>query len=121
VDDTQANRAQIRAVGEKYFGVAVISEISQLTPPNIQLISISAALADTPVKRKGKNKKPLSKTLVLDGIVSGDRLILEPNLAGYLMELKNSPMFDEPKLSKKAFERHKNNDVLRFTARLKLL
>ncbi len=121
VDETQANRAQIKEVGEKYFGVAVISEITQLTPPSIQLISISTTLADAPVKQKGKNKKSLPKTLVLDGIVSGERLILEPQLAGFLMELKNSPMFDEPKLSKKAFERYKNNDVLRFTARLKLL
>jgi hypothetical protein len=72
-------------------------------------------------RKKGKNKKSLPKILVLDGIVSGDRLILEPKLAGYLMELKNSPMFDEPQLSKKAFERYKDNDVLRFTARLKLL
>ncbi len=121
VDETQANRAQIKQIGEQYFGLAVISEITQLTPPSIQLISISTTLADTPVKQKGKNKKSSPKTLVLDGIISGDRLILEPKLAGFLMELKNSPMFDEPKLSKKAFERYKNNDVLRFTARLRLL
>ena len=121
VDETQANRRQIREIGQKYFGLAVISEITQLTPSSIQLISISTTLADTPVELKGKPKKSLPKTLVLDGIVSGDRLILEPKLAGYLMELKNSPMFDEPKLSKKAFERYKNKDVLRFTARLKLL
>ena len=121
VDETQTNRREIKEVGQKYFGLAVISEITQLTPSSIQLISISTTLADTPVEQKGKPKKSLPKTLVLDGIVSGDRLILEPNLAGYLMELKNSPMFDEPKLSKKAFERYKDKDVLRFTARLKLL
>ncbi|MBW2337549.1 MAG: hypothetical protein JRF47_12465, partial [Deltaproteobacteria bacterium] len=60
-------------------------------------------------------------TLVLDGIVEGDRLILESTLAGYLMDLKNSPMLDQPKVSKKSFERYKDKDVLRFTARLKLL
>ena len=121
VDETQANRRQIKEVGQKYFGLAVISEITQLTPSSIQLISVTTTLADTPVKQKGKSKKSLPKTLVLDGIVSGDRLILEPKLAGYLMELKNSPIFAEPKLSKKAFERYKNKDVLRFTARLKIL
>lgn len=121
VDETQANRRQIKEIGQKYFGLAVISEITQLTPPSVQLISISTTLTDTPIEQKGKNKKSRPKTLVLDGIVSGDRLILEPKLAGYLMELKNSPMFDEPQLSKKAFERYKDNDVLRFTARLKLL
>jgi hypothetical protein len=37
------------------------------------------------------------------------------------MELKNSPMFGQPTISKKSFERYKDKDVLRFTARLKLL
>jgi type IV pilus assembly protein PilM len=121
VDETQANRRQIQEIGQKYFGLAVISEITQLTPSSVRLISISTTLAGAPGRQKGNNKGSEPKTLVLDGIISGDRLILEPKLAGYLMELKNSPMFDEPKLSKKSFERYKDDDVLRFTARLKLL
>jgi len=121
VDETQANRRQIQEIGQKYFGLAVISELTQLTPSSVRLISISTTLAGAPGRQKGNNKESEPKTLVLDGIISGDRLILEPKLAGYLMELKNSPMFDEPKLSKKSFERYKDDDVLRFTARLKLL
>jgi type IV pilus assembly protein PilM len=126
VDETQSTRRQIKEIGQKYLGVAVISEITDLTPPSVRLISISAKLGDAPDKgkgqKKGKQKKgPDNKTLVLDGIVRGDRLILESTLAGYLMELKNSPMFDQPTISKKSFERYQDNDVLRFTARLKLL
>ena len=126
VDETQVTRRQIKEIGQKYLGVAVISEITDLTPPSVRLISISAKLGDAPDKgkgqKKGKQKKgPDNKTLVLDGIVRGDRLILESTLAGYLMELKNSPMFDQPTISKKSFERYQDNDVLRFTARLKLL
>jgi type IV pilus assembly protein PilM len=121
VDETRANRSQIKQIGQKYFGLAVISEITQLTPPSVRLISISTTLAGAPGKQKGNEQGSQPKTLVLDGIINGERLILEPKLAGFLMELKNSPMFDEPKLSKKSFERHKGKDVLRFTARLKLL
>ena len=124
VDETQAQRRQIRDIGRKYFGVAVISEITHLTPPNVRLISISTKLGDPPTGKKGKKggkKVAGKKTLVLDGIVRGDRLILESTLAGYLMELRNSPMFDQPKISKKSFERYKEKDVLRFTARLQLL
>jgi hypothetical protein len=121
VDETRANRSQIRAIGQKYFGLAVISELTELTPASVRLISISTTLAGAPGKQQGNNQGPQPKTLVLDGIVSGDRLILEPKLAGFLMELKNSPMFAEPKLSKKSFERFKDKEVLRFTARLKLL
>jgi len=121
VDETRANRSQIREIGQKYFGLAVISELTQLTPSSVRLISISTTLAGVPGKQKGNNKGSKPKTMVLDGIISGDRLILEPKLAGFLMELKNSPMFAEPKLSKKSFERFKDKEVLRFTARLKLL
>ena len=125
VDETQANRRQIKEIGQKYFGVAVISEITDLTPSSVRLISISTKLRGAPAtkkgKKKGKKKGPDNKTLVLDGIVRGDRLILESTLAGYLMELKNSPMFDQPTISKKSFERYKDKDVLRFIARLKLL
>jgi type IV pilus assembly protein PilM len=122
VDETRANRRRIRNIGQKYFGVAVISELTHLTPPSVRLISISAKLGDAPKKgKKGGKKASRKKTLVLDGIVRGDRLILESTLAGYLMELRNSPMFAQPKISKKSFERYKENDVLRFTAQLKLL
>ena len=125
VDETQANRRQIKEIGQKYFGVAVISEITHLTPSSVRLISISTKLRDAPATekgpKKGKKKRSSNKTLVLDGIVRGDRLILESTLAGYLMELKNSPMFDQPTISKKSLERYKDKDVLRFTARLKLL
>jgi len=125
VGETQANRRQIKEIGQKYFGVAVISEITHLTPSSVRLISISTKLGGAPTKKtgkkKGKKKVSRNKTLVLDGIVRGDRLILESTLAGYLMELKNSPIFDQPKISKKSFERYKDKDVLRFTARLKLL
>jgi len=120
VDETQANRRQIRNIGQKYFGMAVISELTHLTPPNVRLISISTILGSAPAKKKGK-KASRKKTLVLDGIVRGDRLILESTLAGYLMELRNSPLFDQPKISKKSFELYKEKDVLRFTARLKIL
>ena len=125
VDETQANRRQIKEIGQKYFGVAVISEITDLTPSSVRLISVSTKLRGAPAtkkgQKKGKKKGPDNKTLVLDGIVRGDRLILESTLAGYLMELKNSPMFDQPTISKKSLERYKDKDVLRFTARLKLL
>jgi type IV pilus assembly protein PilM len=121
VDETQANRRQIKEIGQKYLGLAVISELTHLTPSSVRLISISTTLAGAPDGQKGNKKGSAKKTLVLNGIIHGNRLILEPKLAGYLMELKNSPMFDEPKLSKKSFERYKDNDVLRFTARLKLL
>ncbi|MEJ2169883.1 MAG: hypothetical protein P8X90_30645, partial [Desulfobacterales bacterium] len=100
-----------------YTAVAVISELADLTPANVRLFSISARLNNTP----GDKKAEKNRDLVLSGIVRGDRLTMEATLAGYLMDLKNSPLFDKPAISKKSFERYEDQEVLNFTARLIIL
>jgi type IV pilus assembly protein PilM len=120
------NRAD-QAIGKRYLNLAVIGEVVNLTPSNIRLLSISTQLGPLPEKKspeedKGKKKKaaPLPKILILEGIVQGDRLSLEAALAGFMMELKNSPLFDQPTINKKSFEFSGNNEVLRFTAKVNL-
>jgi hypothetical protein len=99
-----------------------------LTPPNVRLLSISTQLGPLPQKASSEDTKgkkavqaPKSKVLILEGIVQGDRLTLESTLAGYLMELKNSPLFEQPDISTKSFEYSGNNQVLRFKAQLNLV
>jgi hypothetical protein len=110
----------------------VISEVVDLTPPNVRLLDITTRLGPLPTKeqpendKKGKKgkKKPAdapSRILILEGIVQGDRLMLESALAGYLLELKNSQLFDQPNISSKSFEFSGNSEVLRFKAQLKLI
>ncbi len=123
VSETQANFRKVKEIGKKYLPVAVISEITELTPINIRLLSVSTQVNNqmgkekTPAKGNTKEKG----TLILDGIVQGNRLILESTLADYLMELRNSPLFDQPTINKKSFERFENKEGLRFSARLKLI
>lgn len=117
VEDIQSTNQEIQLTGQKYFGLAVISEITELTPPNVRLLSLSVQLGDDPVKQKSEK----SRDLTLSGVVRGDRLTLESTLAGYLMELNNSLLFEKPTISKKSFERFEGAEVLRFTARLKLV
>lgn len=123
VNETQTKLREVREIGEKYFSVAVISEITDLTPVNVRLLSISTQVNHQPGKKKAAaTGNPKEKgTVVLDGIVQGNRLVLESTLAGYLMELRDSPLFDQPTISKKSFERFENKEGLRFTARLKLI
>ena len=123
----EKNRAD-QAVGKKYLNLAVISEVINLTPSNIRLLSIATELGPLPDKtppKEEKNKKkpapPQPKVLILEGIVEGDRLTLESALAGYLMQLKDSPLFDQPAVSNKSFAFSGNNEVLRFTAKLNLV
>lgn len=114
-----------RAIGQKYLNLAVISEVVDLTPPNVRLLSISTQLGPLQKKAAPENAKkkspPLPKVLILEGIVQGDRLTLESTLAGYLMELKNSPLFDQPDINTKSFEYSGNSRVLRFKATLNLV
>lgn len=113
LDQTRAKRKIVQDLGQKYLDLAVIGEITALTPPNIRLVRMSTQLGSM-------DKKNSKKVLILDGIIQGDRLTLESALAGYLIKLKNSPLFDQPNLSRKSFEYIKEDQVLRFTAQLNL-
>jgi Tfp pilus assembly PilM family ATPase len=123
VNESQTRLRAVEETSKKYFPVAVISEIAGLTPDNVRLISITTRV-NTPLDKatasKGSNTKERG-ILILDGIVQGNRLVLESTLAGYLSELGNSPFFDQLKISKKSFESYQNEEGLRFTARLNLL
>lgn len=57
----------------------------------------------------------------MEGIVFGDRMSLESDLAGYLMTLKNSKLFQQPTISKKSVETVENQQVIRFTAQMDLV
>ena len=117
VEDIQSKNREIQSIGQKYFGLAVVGEITNLTPVNVRLLSLTAQLGADPAKKKTEKKRDL----VLSGVVRGDRMTLESTLAGYLMELKNSPLFDKPTVSKKSFENYEGVEVLKFTARLELV
>jgi type IV pilus assembly protein PilM len=124
----EKNKAD-EAIGKKYMGLAAIGEIVNLTPSNIRLLSITTQLGPLPNKTPPKEEKdkkqkaaaPQPKVLILEGIVEGDRLTLESALAGYLMALKDSPLFDQPAISNKSFAYFGNSEVLHFTAKLNLV
>ena len=117
VEDIRSKNKEVHQIGQKYFSLAIISEIADLTPQNVRLLSLSARLSHNLAKQKSDKKRDL----ILTGVVLGDRMKLESALASYLMELNNSPIFDKPTLSKKSFERHNGADSLKFTARFKIL
>ena len=128
VEQIRKKNKSDRAIGQKYLNLAVISEVVDLTPPNVRLLSISTQLGPLqkkapPEDDKKKKASPTAeqKVLIIEGIVQGDHLTLESTLAGYLMELKNSPLFDQPDISTKSFEYSGNDEVLRFKAQLNLV
>jgi hypothetical protein len=114
---TNQKMRRLKAFGNTYFPIAVISEISEITPPDIHLLSINANMGDLSDEKNEEQKR----TLTLEGIVFGDRLTFEASLAGYLVKLKGSSIFTEPVMKKRSFEFVDNKEILRFSIQLELV
>ena len=107
----------LKEFGKRYTGMAVINEISNITPPSIRLLSITADLGGG-ARMKNKTEK---RFLLLDGIIFGSHLTFDASLAGYLVKLRSSPIFEEPIIKKKSLEFLGDREILHFTAELKLV
>ena len=122
VTKVQGKTDTLEAISKRYMGMAVIGEISELTPSNIRLFSITAEfgrpLAYNQEEKESKGKK---KLLNIEGVIFGDRMKLETSLADYIIKLKSSPMFDRPVIKKRSFEFFDDKEVLQFTAQLDLV
>jgi hypothetical protein len=130
-----------RAYSERYRSMAVIGELSALTPANIRLVNLKAdfGAADTqkaneppkaaPEVKKDAAKEPTKEqapagkmgNLVVEGIIAGNRLSLESSLAGYMMKLQESPLFRQVTIQQNSVERVKKQEILRFTINMKIL
>jgi hypothetical protein len=130
-----------RAYSERYRGMAVIGELSALTPANIRLVNLKAdfGAADTqkaneppkaaPADKKEAAKEPAKEqtptgkmgNLIVEGIVVGNRQSLESSLAVYLMKLQDSPIFRQVTIQKNSVENVKKRDILRFTINMKII
>jgi hypothetical protein len=113
---TKNKRSALEDLGNKYMGIAVINEISSLTPDEIRLLNIRADLGRSTAKGG-----PGKQILQVEGIVIGDRLTFESTLASYIVTLKDSPMFRSPSIENKSFKYLQNKEVLLFTAKLDLV
>jgi type IV pilus assembly protein PilM len=101
-EDVRALQERRRAAAKRYEGLALLSEITRLTPENISLLHVSAAM-DSPITllavstaKEGSPPKPAAEakgTLLLQGVVNGLRTSLETFLTIYIARLDQSPLF----------------------------
>jgi len=119
----------MRVYGERYLGMAVISELSALTPSNIRLIAVKADLAGAvatvkagePAKEAGKEAAGnVARSVVIEGVIFGDRKLLDSMLAGYVIKLESSPIFRLVSIQKNSVDTFKKNDVLHFILDVKI-
>ncbi|MDP3283067.1 MAG: pilus assembly protein PilM [Desulfobacterales bacterium] len=112
VDGLKEQQRISKTYSERYLGMAIISELSSLTPKNIRLISLKAYMGS--VAQEELPKKDIKKNLLLEGLVFGDRNTLESSLAGFIMKLKESPMLRQISIQKNSIEPFRKDDVLHF-------
>jgi len=119
VTKAQNNIDTAEAFVKKYHAMGVISELTQITPPDIRLSNIAAEMG-WPKGYLPSEKTSLGqqKKIVIEGVVFGNRLTFESTLAGYLIKLKSSPMFSQPVIKEKSYVFFENQEVLRFIAQL---
>jgi type IV pilus assembly protein PilM len=118
-----------RTYVNRYLGMAVISELSSMTPPNIRLIDLkvrtgavqSGKMTAKEPKRETASPKQEGKNVTVEGVVFGDRKALEASLAGYIMKLKSSPMFSHISVQKNSIEPLRKDEVLYFVIEMKLV
>ncbi|MGO9013728.1 MAG: pilus assembly protein PilM [Dissulfurispiraceae bacterium] len=103
-------------LSHRYVGMALIGELSSLTPESVSLTSLRADFAEKP---KGNTLKS-EHTSVVEGIINGNENMLQTLLASYVMKLRSSPMFSEVNVSSSKIETSKQGSSLTFVLNLKL-
>jgi Tfp pilus assembly PilM family ATPase len=116
-DEVTLKRQTTDKYAERYLYLAAIGEISDITPVNIRLINFKI---DSANKTNEKTAKGVSDRIMLEGLVSGERNMLDSFLAQYIMKLNNSPMLTLATLEKSNIIKLRQGESLQFTLNAKI-
>jgi hypothetical protein len=115
-NEVKMRRQVFRQYAQRYLGISVIGEISALTPENIKLINLKINAGNYTAKEKtDKSTKDDSEGIALEGLIVGDRNMLESYLAQYVMKLENSPMLHQVSVQKSNIAAFKKSEALQFS------
>lgn len=109
-------RGRITTLSRQYYGSAVIAEVIHLTPANIQLIALSADMD----ARVANSKNKTEPSLVIEGVVTGDKIRFETDLASFMLTIDDSPLFNKPVVKSKRLQFLDDRPVLRFLIHFEL-
>ena len=93
-----------------------MAEVIHLTPANIQLIALSADM-DAPLPN---SKTKTGSSLVIEGVVTGDKIRFETDLASFMLTIDDSPLFKKPVVKNKRLQFLDDRQVLRFSIQFEL-
>jgi len=134
-DKVSQQRELFKVYAERYLGMAVISELTELTPANIRFIDLKINLGQVPAgavaanvtkpstdaakpAAAGEAPKALPREIILEGLIRGDRQLFETSLASYVMVLEASPLFRQVSIQKNTVEPLSKDDALHFILKL---
>ena len=103
-------RERYEKYADNYLNMALIQQISALTPSNIRLISCITNAA-------GKNKD----NILIEGLVVNRKKQQDLALAVYLVKLESSPLIKEIKVNFKTAEKINGKELLYFKAELEII
>jgi hypothetical protein len=95
--------------------------VSDITPENIRLISFKISEESaSPKVTADKTTKEAGDGVTIEGVIFGDRSMLDSLLAQYVMKLENSPMLSKVSIQKNSIITFKKSEVLQFTLSAKI-
>lgn len=121
-DEVKMKRKIARQYVQRYSGMAVIGEVSDLTPPNINLISLKISEGSSSLKADDKTPQNAraGTEVTIQGVISGASNMLDSLLSQYVMKLENSPMLNQVSIQKNSIVTFKKNEVLHFILSAKI-
>ena len=113
---------RIAGQARKHMGTAVVRELLSVTPKHIRLANLKAELGPLSRKKaeisgkKGAKRKPppIVRRVVLNGMVTGQRELLESFLAEYVVRLEGTRVFDRVGVTKTSVEAYEGKPTLAF-------
>lgn len=127
IESSEKKQLTAKEYKEKYFPMAVLSELTSIVPVNIRLINLKADLGNAKPDKKLLKKdlnitgENTEKKMLLEGVVFGDENTLESSLAGFIVNLDESPIFGEVSIKQNNIKPFKENKVLYFIIETKIL
>ena len=115
-EDVKKYTQGTKKYAQRYLAPAAIGEVASITPGNIKLINLKIGLpAANPKPAAGKAASDSAEDLLVEGVIFGQRDMLQSLLAQYVMKLENSPMFKKVTINKTSYTTFRKSEILHFT------
>ena len=115
VDKIKMQRSTSRLYAKKYWGLAVIGEISDVTPQNVRLLDVKVRDAQPAVQTTGeKPSTDNTDDVIIEGMILNKKEMLESDLTQYILRLENSPVLQKVSVKTKSFVHFNKTEVMHF-------